>query len=336
MFRVGELPAMATLRERFLGSILGCAVGDALGAPFEGSSSSAVRSRWGRHVRFHPIPGYPLGQYTDDTQLTLAMMRSICRMQRVDGADIANEFIRLWQTDEIVGAGASCTDAVYAMMDNGKSWEEAGTAEGRAGNGSAMRAAPVGLWNYAHPELIEQDAVTSSIITHRDSRSIAGAIAVAKAVQLCVNADRLDPPAFIEEVSHAVRKTSEPFARWISQLSQLLGTGPSEALPHIYGAGNPDFGPRQPGWITAYVVPTVLGALYFFLRTPHDFIESITEAIGAGGDTDTIGAITGAISGAFNGTSSVPAALIADLKDSSNIIALTEQFYRVAASRQPR
>lgn len=327
---------MATLRERFLGSIVGCAVGDALGAPFEGWHSSTVRSRWEGDLRFLPIPGYSLGQYTDDTQLTLATMRSICRTHRVDGADIAKEFIQLWQTNEIVGAGASCTDAIHAMTDNGKSWNEAGTTEGRAGNGSAMRAAPVGLWNYEHPEMIEQDAVTSSIITHRDSRSIAGAIAVAKAVQLCLNADTLDSLAFIEEVSLAVRKTSEPFARWISQLGRLLGMRLTEALPRIYSAGNPDVGPRQPGWITGYVVPTVLGALHFFLRTPHNFIESITESIGAGGDTDTIGAITGAISGAFNGISSVPAALIADLKDSNDIIALTEKFYLLAVSRQQR
>lgn len=275
---------MTDLRERFLGSILGCAVGDALGAPF-------------------------------------------------DGAAIAERFIELWQTGEIVGAGASCSEAVYNMVNLGASWRDAGTPRGRAGNGTAMRAAPIGLWNHARPDMIESDAEVSSIITHKDPRSVGGTIAVAKAVAICVNSDEIAAPDFLRDISDGVRTRSALFADCIDELSGWLDMEPSEALPLIYASGEPDMGPRRPGWVTAYVIPTVVCALYFFLKSPRDFMAALTGSICAGGDVDTVGAIAGAIGGAFNGISSIPRGLVDTLKDSERIIALTEEFHDVTMSR---
>jgi ADP-ribosylglycohydrolase len=219
------------------------------------------------------------------------------------------------------------------MTALGVSWEHAGTPPGRAGNGTAMRAAPIGLWNHAHPEWIARDAAISSIITHRDPRSVAGTTAVAKAVALCVNSDTLPPLPALQNISDSIRNTSDLFSRCIDELVEWLNLAPAEALPLIYAAGEPDVGPLQPGRVTAYVIPTVLCSLYFFFRTPRRFIESVAGAIDAGGDTDTVGAITGAISGAFNGLSSIPPTLVETLKDSKEIVALTEQFYEMTVSR---
>lgn len=321
------------LRERFLGSIVGCAVGDALGAPFEGAPPSSFPFRKGDQIQFRKIPGYPLGQYTDDTQLTLAIIRAICRTRSVDGAEIAREFVGLWETGEIVGPGASTRQAVFNLMNRGISWEDSGTEEGRAGNGTAMRAAPIGLWGYAHPDEIERDARVSSIITHKDVRSVAGTIAVAKAVQMCVNSDHIEPLEFLTEISRSTRGTSELFADNIDRLIEWHALEPDRALPLIYAAGEPDIGPRQPGWISAYVIPTVLCSLYFFLQSPRSYIDSVTGAINAGGDADTVAAITGAISGALNGISSIPATLVETLKDSKIIQELAERFCVVAMTR---
>jgi len=324
---------MADLREKFIGAILGCAVGDALGAPFEGAPPSPDRFGSAGDVRYTKIPGYPVGQYTDDTQLTLAVIKAICRAKAVDGSVIADEFVKLWRTGEIVGAGASCTEAVHNIVDLGMDWKEAGTAQGRAGNGTAMRAAPIGLWNHSHPDRIRCDAEISSIITHKDIRSVGGTIAVAKAVALCVNSDALEPGEFLQDISRDVRDVSALFEGCLDDLAQWLGLEPSEALPLIYASGEPDMGPRRPGWVTAYVIPTVLCAFYCFLRAPGDFVECVTGAICAGGDTDTVAAIAGAISGAFNGVSSIPRNLIDSLKDSAEIIEITERFYRETVER---
>ncbi len=324
---------MADLRDRFLGAILGCAVGDALGAPFEGASPDLNRFGVLAEIRYREMPGYPIGQYTDDTQLTLAIVKAICRSGDVDGATIAEEFVRLWQTDEIVGAGASCSDAVHNIVSLGMSWRDAGTAPGRAGNGAAMRAGPIGLWDYAYPDRIERDAEVSGVITHKDPRAVAGAIAVATAVALCVNSEEIEPAGFLASISESVRGTSGLFADCIDELGGWLELEPSEALPFIYASGEPDMGARRPGRVTAYVIPTVLCALYFFLRTPRDFVASVTGSICAGGDTDTVAAIAGAIGGAYNGSAAIPRPLIETLKDSESIASLAEDFYEATMSR---
>lgn len=324
---------MTDLRDRFLGAILGCAVGDALGAPFEGAPPSSGRFGSGRDVQYTRIPGYPVGQYTDDTQLTLAIMSGICRARDVDGGAIADEFVKLWRDGEIVGAGASCSEAVYNIMDGSADWRNAGTAQGRAGNGAAMRAAPIGLWDHAHPDRIKGDAEISGIITHKDARSVAGAIAVAKAVAICVNSDDVEPGKFLDDISREIRGTSGLFADGVDELAHWLDLEPSEALPLIYASGEPEIGPRRPGRVTAYVIPTVLCALYFFLKTPGSFMDGVTGSICAGGDTDTSAAITGAISGALNGISSIPKNLVDTLKDSADIINASELFYQETVSR---
>ena len=324
---------MAVLRDKFLGSILGCAVGDALGAPFEGAPPSPNRFDLGADIHYRKISGYPLGQYTDDTQLTLAIMSAICNTEGVDGATIAEKFVELWQTGEIVGAGASCSEAVHNMTALGVGWEDAGTPPGRAGNGTAMRAAPIGLWNHSHPERICHDAEVSSIITHKDVRSVGGTVAVAKAVAICVNSDAIEPSEFLGGISKEVRSASELFADCIYELGGWLDMESSEALPLIYASGEPDMGPSHPGWVTAYVIPTVLCALYFFLKSPTDFVASVTGSICAGGDADTVAAITGAISGAHNGISGIPVQLIETLKDSKDIFDLTDRFYEITMSQ---
>lgn len=324
---------MATnLRDRFMGSIIGCAVGDALGAPFEGADAASINVELGPNVNFQKIPGFVLGQYTDDTQMTLAIIRAICRAKRVDGAEIAAEFARLWKSREIVGAGASCTEGVYNVIA-GKDWRESGTAEGRAGNGTAMRASPIGLWNHDRPEKIAEDSRISSIITHKDSRSIAGTIAVAKAVQMCVHAEEIDPGEFVRSISAAARPASALFARCIEELPRWIALEPAEALPHIYAAGEPDIGPRRPKWVTAYVVPTVLCSLYCFLKSPRNYPDTVVGAIRAGGDTDTAAAIAGSISGAFNGMRAIPTDLVEGLKDSREILALAKDFFLAVMER---
>ncbi|MFQ6111234.1 MAG: ADP-ribosylglycohydrolase family protein, partial [Nitrospinota bacterium] len=134
---------MADLKSRFLGTILGAAVGDALGAPYEGLSGRALRRVKDLTSAYRPMGGYPLGQYTDDTQLTLAIAGSLAERGAVDGEDMARRFCELWRRGEIVGQGASCHEAVLKMLQGECSWQDAGTEEGRAGNGSAMRAGPL-------------------------------------------------------------------------------------------------------------------------------------------------------------------------------------------------
>jgi len=299
------------MKENFLGTILGCAVGDALGAPFEGLKGSIIRSEENLLGGYRQIPNYPLGQYTDDTQLTLALAETYIANKGFKGTDFARRLAELWAKGEIIGAGLSCTDAVRNLQ-KGKPWQESGTEEGRAGNGTAMRASPVGLWNYDNPKQLKKDAIFQSQITHRDSRAKAGACAVAWVVAYNLTHEQINPEELIRGVAEFVQDVDREFSKYLARLKEWLEKNEQVAIMEISCAGwiEPV---RWIDMISPFVIPTVLIALYNFLRSPEDFSLTLERTLKVGGDTDTTCAIAGAISGSFNGISAIPEQLLLDL-----------------------
>jgi ADP-ribosyl-[dinitrogen reductase] hydrolase len=305
------------LESRFIGAIMGCACGDAAGAPYEGATAAALK---GVPRLFDPIPqipAYPRGQYTDDTQLTLVLAETYIQCKGFDGKDFANRLAGLWKRREIVGAGASCTDAAYNIL-SGIPWQEAGTEEGRAGDGSAMRASPAGLWNYQDLEQLKLDSCQQSIVTHKDPRAQAGAAAVAWAVARNLSRADIDPETYSKELAEFIKDIHQEFAEYILKLPRWLEMDEEESKIEIACAGwiQPK---RRIDFITPFVIPAVLIALFYFMKYPKDFSASLEAVIRAGGDVDTTGAIMGAISGAYNGLEAIPEHLIRDLHQADMI-----------------
>jgi len=299
------------LKEKFLGTLLGCAVGDALGAPFESAKGSVIKSVENLMSGYQPLANYPLGQYTDDTQLSLVLAETYIANHGFKAVDFANRLAELWAKGEIIGPGLSCTDAVRNLQ-RGKKWTESGTGQGRAGNGTAMRASPVGLWNYDNLEQLKKDAIAQSHITHQDTRAKAGAVAVAYAVAYSLTHQAIDPKELSDNVSELVKDIDQEFSGYLARLPEWLNKDEQVAVLEISCAGwlTP---PRWIDQITPFVIPTVLIALYNFLRSPDNFTLTVQRTLEAGGDVDTTSAIAGAISGAFNGKKAIPERLLEDL-----------------------
>lgn len=111
-----------SLESRFIGCLVGCAVGDALGAPFEGYWGHQLPGREALLEGFAEFEGYPRGQYTDDTQLTIATVESIARRGVPVPADIARSIAALWKTQSVVGPGGAFTFAAHAFLES-RDWE---------------------------------------------------------------------------------------------------------------------------------------------------------------------------------------------------------------------
>jgi len=302
---------------RFTGCILGQAVGDALGFPVEGrpaEQTTAAITPFPNHFTPHPCGLFPPGQYTDDTQMMRAILASLVEQGQVNPGDIAARFVPLWRDDEIVGRGGATTEAVLRLMA-GVSWRESGTPAPRAGNGSAMRTAPLGLWLYDDPAALAQTAADVSRITHTDPRCLAGAVAISAAVAYAVSHDAINTDSFITFVASLARPYHADFAALIERLPRWLEMNEPAAIREIRLAGLPPG--QRPDWpgISPFVVPTVLVCLYAFLRTPADYRETVRFVIAQGGDVDTTAAITGAISGAFNSIEAIPESLIRTVTD---------------------
>ena len=321
-------------QDQVTGALIGCAVGDALGAPIEGWSRERIAPREGLTARFRPLvhgrapnqTHYPLGQYTDDTQLTLAIARSLVTEAQVDGAAIGREFAALWESGEIVGAGPVADRAVRRLIA-GSDWRDAAVADDLPLNGAAMRIAPVGLWDCDDRARLAQDATVASVVTHKHPLAIDAAIAIATAVADAVATRTVDVPRFLHGVAQSIEERSPELGEHIRQVDAWLALPEDEALAAIAGTGG---GRMRNGFgIPALAEPTVLAALYAFLKSPADFVATIDVTLRIGGDVDTIAAIAGAISGAHNGLAAIPRDLVIGVKDSAEILDLGRRLFDV-------
>ena len=312
------------MKNRFRGCVIGQAVGDALGFPIEGRTPAVTAEAVaGRPLHFQPHPSgvFPIGQYTDDTQMMRVLLESLVENERVAPADIAARFVSLWRHHTMVGHGQTSAQAIRRLMA-GVPWTESGTPTLQPSNGSAMRTAPIGLWHYGDLAALAKAAADVSRITHADPRCLAGAVAVSAAIAWNLNHDVFDPVGLTDLGAELVRPFDGGTADLILQLADWRSEDPRVVATKIGSAGLPAlWQPHKykeslawPG-IAPFVTATVLIALYAFLRTPTDWVESVCWVIALGGDVDTTGAITGAISGAFNGIEAIPTDLAQQVSD---------------------
>jgi ADP-ribosyl-[dinitrogen reductase] hydrolase len=330
----GPISIDTNLEDRFRGVFYGCAVGDALGTPFEGKPIPSEMTSEKLLSGYLEMTGWPKGQYTDDTMLTLALARSIMEHGGVAGGHIIHEFAELWRKGTIIGAGAATNDAVSNYLYQHKPWDQCGAPIGNAGNGAAMRASPIGLWYFDDLEAIIPAAIEASEVTHRDPRSIAAAVAVALMTAYAVHADKLDSADILHLIAGLLLQVDTGVSDHVMRLADWLEEPQDEAVRRIVATGQ--FGPWRGSWaggITAYAVPTLLIAFYSFLRHQNDYGAAVSRAILSGGDSDTAGAITGALWGALRGSQAIPAQLREGVLNSKGIGAAAGRFYAARFGR---
>ena len=330
---ISLLHNMEKLRGRFVGTLLGTAIGDALGRPFEGWSRRQIEANFERLTDLLPdlfSGGFPAGQYTDDTQLTIAIAESLVRSKGFDLDDLISRFID-WLSEPPIGPGYGCLSSIRKLR-TGYSWEQAASDSG--GNGTAMRVSPIGLFYHNDISKLIETARMSSTITHSHWAATASAIVVARSIAYLINCDSLDTDDFLQQVASSIESPKfEAYSKNILKLKEFLKMDKNEALIELGGIGIkppwPNPAKTRQGFIAAYAMSTTLSALYCFLLTPEDFENSVVEAVMAGGDTDTCGAITGSISGAFNGIEKIPVNWINTVVNSKRIEELAIQLFEL-------
>ncbi len=296
------------LRSKFVGCLVGSALGDALGRSFEGS--------WAPEVK----PEKFSGRWTDDTHMMIGVAESLIENEGFDGRHMAETFIENYQSEPWRGYGPG-PPRVFKWIRSGLPWNEAAKrlygGAGSYGNGAAMRAAPVGIFYHDDPEQLRAVAYGQSQITHTHELGVEGAALQAYAVALATNADpssMLDPSAFLSELRDFTR--NEVYIQKLERAKELLSEKNKRKVARELGNS-----------VTAHnSVPT---AIYSFLCNRHSFEESVLYAISLGGDTDTIGAMTGAISGAYHGEEAIPERWKSKLESRDHIEMLAEKLWKI-------
>lgn len=311
---------MTPNEDRFAGSLIGQCLGDALGFLVEGEGPEVCGRYAGEVVLTRRVPRlrrgrYAFGQYSDDSQLARELVESWVERGDFDPVDYARRIAALFAEGRVVGHGRTTSEAAQRLIA-GVPWTASGTPPPAAGNGSAMRAGPVGLMCRHDAEALVRIAVDQGRITHADPRCSAGAVAIAGAVALAAGGGPVEPALFLGALRRWTGRVEVTFAANLRQLEDWIELAPAEAAEHISRAGLPPGVDSQwRGGVSAFVVASVLWALYAFLRTPDDYVRTIATAIWPGGDVDTTAAMAGAISGARLGLGAIPGELAKHLND---------------------
>lgn len=291
---LGDMPTpQEARRDRFRGALVGTAVGDALGAPFEGVPRVAPAEFEAVAADDRRLP------YTDDTAMTIGVATSLLACGGFDGAHLAETFAHAYRREPWRGYGAG-PPRIFARIERGEPWDRPATelfgGSGSYGNGAAMRVAPAAL--AAHPDLdaVATLATQTASVTHTHPVGIDGAV-----VQACVVSALIDWAVDVPVEVAALAERLRPFvatAEFEHALDAVVGL-PADATPEnvIATLGN--------GIEAVRSVPT---ALYALARHADSFETAVRFAIGLGGDADTIGAMTGALAGALLGESAIPTA----------------------------
>jgi len=309
-------------RDKFKGTLLGCAVGDALGAPLEGMDAAAIKGRYGRVEDFIDAR-FGAGRITDDTQMTIVLAQAILELGKFDREHAAFKFagwIAASDTGvkEARGVGAGCRTACRRLRDD--PGEPSGVDS--AGCGAAMRASPIGLRYFHDRDALFHAAVDQALLTHTDPRAVAGSVAVACAVAAGIlDEGDLDKPGLLKSVADAVEKVDRATASKIAGLSDYLDASAEEGFAYT-GTGG-------------ITIETVPAALFAFIRTPYDLEETVVTAVNAGGDTDSIGAIAGAVSGAFNGMGAIPARWKENVEGGEYIESVAYRIFTLTPANRP-
>ncbi len=271
--------------QRAAGAVVGSAVGDALGAPYEFGPAGVFSARFpagGGEMRAGG--GWDAGEATDDTQMAVHLGESLLEQGGLDLPDVFDRF-RRWAAAGPKDIGLQTED----VLTNGMPWDLAAAAHFQvnlraAGNGSLMRAATSAVYFAAAGQSATMDAARRiAALTHGDGAAWEGTAVLHELVRVALTG--ADPLAAVVDTLALVRPAHRE--RYAAVLA-------------------PDW---HPGLATEFngAVWPCLGSAVWALRTTASYEDALRAAIDLGGDTDTVAAVTGTLAGARYGFAAVPA-----------------------------
>ncbi len=299
------------------GMLLGLAIGDALGAPTEGTLPATRHSRYGEirdyYPRTHDDLG-TLGAVTDDTQLAFWTLEQLIEDRGLVPAHLADKFC----ADRIHGIGATVKEFIRRHKDQGLQWQLAGVDS--LGNGALMRIAPVLIPHLQLPHSsLYADAALDAMVTHNSHGNVAACVAIVNMLWQLLAMHRAPEPSWWVDSFVSVARELEGQTTYrpgmpevvnyegpLWRFTELMCRDALETHMSVVDACN--------HWGSgASLMETVPSVLYILAMYGHDPEAAIVRAVNDTKDNDTIAAIVGAAVGALHGLAALPPRWVKDL-----------------------
>ena len=302
------------MENKFKGTLLGLAVGDAIGGPLEFMSPSQIQIKHGTVNSM--IGGGWLslrpGQYTEDTWLTIGVAENLLENKQLDAIAFVKRYLTWYRTNP--KDGGPITKAVLAYAQEGMAIEAAAKQVAEEltiqshNNEPLVWCIPLALMYFQNTDQLMKETMKIAMLTHYDKK-VASAAAVINIL-----------------ISRMLNGETDRKKIW-QQTFQLLDDN-EVGLYNVM----PDVADKKKEELrgSPTIQDTLETSLWAWLKT-KTFQEAITTVLNVGGDTDTIGAITGALCGAYYGEENIPIEWLRSLEDKNIIAGLARRFFKLAA-----
>jgi len=310
--------------QRILASILGFAVGDALGVPVEFKKREALKKTPIIDMEEFGSHNQPKGTWSDDTSMMLATMDSIGEKDDIIFENIMNNY-RKWldeksytATNQVFDVGIGTKRAIEKYKNGYKAVKCGSSDYYNNGNGSLMRILPIALYasvnNYNEKEIVETLYYYSSM-THSHEISIMGCKIFCDYIKEIIEGN--SPIEALENISNLdydkYYDCSYQYNRILSK--KIIGLKEEE----IKSSG--------------FIVDTLEATIWCIINS-NSFEEAVLKAVNLGEDTDTIGALTGCLAGLIYGLESIPEKWINSLQNKELILKISEKYIRSLAKKK--
>lgn len=289
-------------KSHIIGCLMGTAVGDALGLPYENVSRQRSPRLLGPPDRHRFLGRF--GMLSDDTEHTCMVAQALIA-SHFDCEKFTHDLagrMRWWFASLPAGIGRATFRACLKL------WLGAYPASSgvfSAGNGPAMRSAIFGAV-FDDVDTMLPFVVASSRMTHSDPKAEFGAIAIALAA-FTARQSSVDGEKYVDQLATIVGGEGKELTTLLRNVVSSVAKGES-TLDYAAGCGCEN-------GVSGYTYHTVPVAIHAWLTNPADYRAAVTSAIGCGGDADTTAAIVGGIIGAANGPSSIPEEWVSNIRD---------------------
>lgn len=285
------------IRSRFAGTIVGFAVGDALGMPAQFLTREQICRYYGKtistFVKAHPGHAsdfLPQGSYTDDTQTMLATAECLIECRKMDPARQADALLSWYLNTAPHRTPARANLRACKHLSTGRAWTKSGVFSG--GCAAAVRMPPVGLFFYRCPEALVRATIDNCTITHTEPRARAAAVAVSYLIgRLVQTSNQSLPGDQVLETADRITPIDPDMAGMLRWVTQIVHLAPEEALFEIGTSSD--------------AIEAIPAAVYCFLKHPRQYTAAVTAAANGGDAADSIAALTGSFVGAAAGLEAI-------------------------------
>ena len=276
------------------GCLLGAAVGDALGLPYEGLSPRRAMRLLGRPDRHRFF--FKRGMVSDDTEHLCLVLQSLVEsgLRIEEFQRVFARKLKVWLLCLPAGTGMATARAIAKLL-LGFPLTRSGVLS--AGNGPVMRASILGVMLPLHQ--LRDFVTASTTITHTDPKATWGALAVALAAHMASGRRTVDPNSYLKELQALLSdRPAEEFMQLIEQSVRSVNEDvPTQTFSQSICSKS---------GVSGYVYETVPVAIHAWLQHQSDYSTAIQEVISCGGDADTTAAIVGGIVGTHVGPEGIP------------------------------